>query len=101
MANSQKSGNSSDVILGSLWAEGAIIANTCYDYAEEWGSLMGTAFVARDLMTLVDAFEDDGMLRYWGKSSHPDDEMGFVRLTIYTRILLRYNPRSNCCFYVP
>jgi hypothetical protein len=33
---------------------------------ESIGSLLGTAFVARDLIQVVDGLEEDGMLRYWG-----------------------------------
>lgn len=29
---------------------------------------MGTAFVARDMMQIVDALKEDGLLRYWGVS---------------------------------
>ncbi|KAJ4231152.1 hypothetical protein FSOLCH5_004734 [Fusarium solani] len=31
--------------------------------------MLGTAFQARDLMQLVDALQEDGMLRYWGFSA--------------------------------
>jgi hypothetical protein len=59
--------NSSDVALGRLWARGAINANSCFRKANETGRLIGTAWVARDLISVVDAFEVDGMLRYWGE----------------------------------
>ncbi|KAH8666941.1 proteinase [Xylariales sp. PMI_506] len=60
--------NASDVALGRLWARGAINANLCYERANKTGALIGTAFVARDLMTVVDALDEDGLLRYWGFS---------------------------------
>lgn len=60
-------GNSSDVALGRLWARGAINADNCFKMANETGRLIGTAFVARDLMRVIDALEEDGMLRYWGE----------------------------------
>ncbi|OBT66462.1 hypothetical protein VE03_03590 [Pseudogymnoascus sp. 23342-1-I1] len=61
-------GNSSDVALGRLWARGTVNANICYEKAEKIGGLVGTAFVARDLMSVVDALNEDGKLRYWGFS---------------------------------
>ena len=33
------------------------------------GDLVGTAFVARDMMQFVDALDEDGLLRYFGESS--------------------------------
>jgi hypothetical protein len=60
-------GNSSDVALGRLWTRGVINANLCLRKANETGRLIGTAFVARDLISVVDALDEDGMLRYWGK----------------------------------
>lgn len=33
---------------------------------------MGTAFVVRDMMRIVDALGEDGMLRYWGVLTRPD-----------------------------
>lgn len=34
----------------------------------EASTLVGTAFAARDVMSIVDALGEDGMIRYWGKS---------------------------------
>jgi len=59
--------NSSDVALGRLWARGAINADLCFQQSKATGNLTGTAFVARDLISVVDALDEDGMLRYWGK----------------------------------
>ena len=65
--------NSSDVSLGTLWARGTIVSQECFDNANlgEGGSLISTAFVARDLMSVVDALGEDGMLRYWGELFNP------------------------------
>ncbi|KAH7324345.1 peptidase S33, tripeptidyl-peptidase [Stachybotrys elegans] len=60
--------NASDTALGSVWARGTLDAQECYEASRETGSLVGTAFVARDLMEVVDGLEGDGMLRYWGFS---------------------------------
>ncbi|KAI8713932.1 hypothetical protein NCS52_01239300 [Fusarium sp. LHS14.1] len=32
------------------------------------GQFLGTSFIARDMMQIVDALDEDGMLRYWGMS---------------------------------
>lgn len=60
-------GNSSDVALGRIWARGAINAELCFQKSNATGSLIGTAFTARDLISVVDALDEDGMLRYWGE----------------------------------
>jgi hypothetical protein len=31
--------------------------------------MIGTAYVARDIMRIVDTLESDGLLRYWGECS--------------------------------
>jgi hypothetical protein len=62
-----KFGNSSDVALRRLWAQGAINSDLCFQKSNATGSLIGTAFVARDLISVVDALDGDGMLRYWGE----------------------------------
>ncbi|RYP62594.1 hypothetical protein DL771_009673 [Monosporascus sp. 5C6A] len=60
--------NSSEVMLGRQWARAAIDAHMCFERAAETGSLISTAFVARDLMSVAEALEEDGLLRYWGFS---------------------------------
>jgi hypothetical protein len=44
-----------------------VFADTCYAANSNTGSLIGTAFTARDMMQIVDALGGDGLLRYWGK----------------------------------
>ncbi|KAK7954534.1 TAP-like protein-domain-containing protein [Apiospora saccharicola] len=61
--------NSSDATPGRLWAEAQVLANDCGSaLANTTGSLVGTAFTARDFMKVVDALGEDGLLRYWGFS---------------------------------
>jgi hypothetical protein len=67
MLNDLILGNSSDVALGRLWTRGAINADLCFQKSNAIGNLIGTAFVARDLISVVDALDQDGMLRYWGE----------------------------------
>lgn len=45
----------------------SLIGEECEQQGPELGTLVGTAFVARDMMQIVDALNDDGMLRYVGK----------------------------------
>lgn len=47
---------------------GKVIADGCYANSGQIGELLGTAFVARDAIQIVDALGEDGLLRYWGKA---------------------------------
>ncbi|SPO02593.1 related to hydrolases or acyltransferases (alpha/beta hydrolase superfamily) [Cephalotrichum gorgonifer] len=60
--------NASNTALGSVWAESQNRADACLHSQNTTGSLIGTAFTARDIMCAVDVLEDDGMLRFWGMS---------------------------------
>jgi hypothetical protein len=59
-------GDSSEFALGNLWANAGVLSNICYNKTKDTAALIGTAFVARDLMQVVDALQEDGLLRYWG-----------------------------------
>lgn len=85
--------NSSDVALGRLWSRGTVNANICYEKANNIGGLIGTAFVARDLMSVVDALDEDGKLRYWG--TEPSQSQ-ISRLTKAIRLLVWHNLGGNC-----
>ncbi|OTA99138.1 hypothetical protein M426DRAFT_257512 [Hypoxylon sp. CI-4A] len=63
-----KLASSSDTAVGQLWAEGEIIAGECYTQLTDIGDKVGMVFAARDMMSIVDALDEDGMLRYWGIS---------------------------------
>jgi hypothetical protein len=39
----------------------------CLNNTQEIGSLLGTAFVVRDMVRIIDALGEDGLLRYYGK----------------------------------
>ncbi len=43
-------------------------AEACYSTMNATGELIGTAFVARDMVEIIDALGEDGLLRYWGLS---------------------------------
>ncbi|KAH8664242.1 peptidase S33, tripeptidyl-peptidase [Xylariales sp. PMI_506] len=60
--------NSSDQAPARLWARAGVDANLCYERAQVNGSLISTPFTARDLISIVDALDEDGMLRYYGFS---------------------------------
>ena len=51
-----------------MWAHAKAINNICEEKRGDIGELVGTPFVARDMMKIVDALNEDGKLRYWGKS---------------------------------
>ncbi|KAJ0163248.1 putative hydrolase [Colletotrichum tanaceti] len=59
---------SSDNTPARLWASAKLYVDKCYERNKEVGGLVGTAFVARDMMQIVDALGEDGLLRYWGGS---------------------------------
>ena len=61
--------NASEVELGKVWAHQEWLAATCANSpnATAVGELIGTAFTARDMIQIVDALGEDGMLRFWGE----------------------------------
>uniref|UniRef100_A0A0C4BL31 Peptidase S33 tripeptidyl aminopeptidase-like C-terminal domain-containing protein n=1 Tax=Fusarium oxysporum (strain Fo5176) TaxID=660025 RepID=A0A0C4BL31_FUSOF len=40
----------------------------CYENHKDTGRFYGTTFVAKDLLAIVDALKEDGLLRFWGRS---------------------------------
>ncbi|KAK3663717.1 hypothetical protein LTR22_005418 [Elasticomyces elasticus] len=60
--------NASDTALGAVWAASGALAELCYENAGDVGRFVGTSFVARDIMQIVDALGEDGLLRYYGFS---------------------------------
>ncbi|KAF3022560.1 hypothetical protein E8E14_013001 [Neopestalotiopsis sp. 37M] len=60
--------DSTDKALGDVWALGGAIAQTCFNNTKDTAPYIGTAFVARDMMQIIDALGEDGLLRYWGIS---------------------------------
>lgn len=67
LSNSIQTPNVSDTQLGRSWAQAKANSELCLAQNNETASLLGTAFVARDLISVVDALGEDGMLRYWGQ----------------------------------
>lgn len=60
--------NSSDTAIGQIRAASVTFAESCRENAEDIGDLIGTGYVARDMMQIVDALNEDGLLHYWGFS---------------------------------
>lgn len=51
------------------WANSQVIANICQtkNNSTDVAELIGTTFIARDMMQIVDALNEDGLLRFWGE----------------------------------
>ncbi|KAL8754812.1 MAG: hypothetical protein Q9199_004083 [Rusavskia elegans] len=60
--------NSSDTAIGASRAVRAALAKSCEDNAKDIAELIGTGYVARDMMQIVDALHEGGLLNYWGFS---------------------------------
>ena len=62
---------SDEMGIGRQWAGSGLYAKYCSEgELKENGAYLSTAFTARDLMQIVDAVTDDGLLKYWGKELH-------------------------------
>jgi arabinogalactan endo-1,4-beta-galactosidase len=59
----------SNTALAETYANTQAYSNICQEKNKNnsKGGLVGTAFVARDLMQVVDALGEDGLLRFWGE----------------------------------
>ncbi|CRK40525.1 hypothetical protein BN1708_008250 [Verticillium longisporum] len=66
--NSGVASTASDVAEGQLWAAGTVYSNACLETQAKNSSLVNAPFYARDLISVVDALGEDGMLRFWGLS---------------------------------
>jgi pimeloyl-ACP methyl ester carboxylesterase len=60
--------NLTDFLFEGGWASAELFADTCYKKMNATGELIGTAFVVRDMVEIIDALGEDGLLRYWGLS---------------------------------
>jgi hypothetical protein len=72
-----------------VWARSTIYDQNCAAHQNKTGSLIGTAFVVRDLFQVVDALNEDGLLRYWGESL-PLHEHDFCGLQPLNKKGLKY-----------
>lgn len=58
------------VLENKAWHDASLFVNACAD-TEGNGKIarfMNTPFVARDMLAIVDALGEDGLLRFWGRS---------------------------------
>lgn len=60
--------NPYDLLTSGGWDNNAKFAEACFNSQQETGRFLGTTFVARDMLRIVDALNEDGMLRFWGRS---------------------------------
>jgi pimeloyl-ACP methyl ester carboxylesterase len=60
--------NMTEFFLDIGWDAAGLMAESVVAANNETGSLIGSAFVARDMLKMVDALCEDGMLRYYGWS---------------------------------
>ncbi|KAL8691914.1 MAG: hypothetical protein Q9224_004072 [Gallowayella concinna] len=60
--------NSSDTAIGAIWAARKTLVRSCLENAKDRGELVGTGYVARDMMQIVDALNEGGLLNYMGVS---------------------------------
>ncbi|KAF2022357.1 putative hydrolases or acyltransferase [Aaosphaeria arxii CBS 175.79] len=63
-----------EILKNKAWDDGKWYAEACAatEGNEEIGRFLGTAFVARDMLQIVDALNEDGKLRFWGRSYSTD-----------------------------
>lgn len=60
--------NESDATVGLLWSLKSSLASACVSNLGENATLLGTAFVARDMLRIVEGLGGDGLLNYFGFS---------------------------------
>jgi len=63
-----KPDESRNTTVGNLWNAVSLEIQVCYQRTAEIGRFIGTGYVARDMMQIVDSLKEDGLLRYWGVS---------------------------------
>ncbi|KAM0718309.1 hypothetical protein Q7P37_006641 [Cladosporium fusiforme] len=56
------------ILQNKAWHEAKAFTERCYEAQKETGRFLSTAFVARDLLAISEAVNDDGLLRLWGRS---------------------------------
>lgn len=61
-------GNLTGYFLDRGWDLAGAQADACYNTMNKTGQYIGTAFTARDMISIVDSLKEDGLLRYYGWS---------------------------------
>jgi pimeloyl-ACP methyl ester carboxylesterase len=67
-ANHLASANATDYFLNGGWETAVTLADACYETQNDTGQFLGTTSVAHDMLEIVDALGEDGLLRYYGWS---------------------------------
>jgi len=94
-------GNSLDLALGRLWGVTKLVSDDCYETQNKTGDLIGTAFVVRDMMQIVDAPDEDGLLRYWGEKTCKVTRPAYQANNLISfRLLVWYTIGRNSCCHV-
>lgn len=57
----------SDRATERLFAQAKVLADICAENLKEVGSYIGTAFTARDAMSIVDALDQGPLINYYGE----------------------------------
>ncbi|KAF4429390.1 hydrolase or acyltransferase (alpha beta hydrolase superfamily) [Fusarium acutatum] len=57
-----------DIVRNQTWGLAGTLADNCYESRQDTGRFIGTPFVARDMISIVDALGQGPMLNYWGVS---------------------------------
>ena len=60
--------NLTEYLFSGGWESVELFAEQCAKEMADTGSLISTAFVARDMVQIIDALSEDGLLRYWDMS---------------------------------
>jgi pimeloyl-ACP methyl ester carboxylesterase len=60
--------NLTKYLFSDGWEIVELFAEQCAKDMADTSSLISTAFVARDMVQIIDALSEDGLLRYWGMS---------------------------------
>lgn len=91
------------MVLGRLWSSASLVSDTCAQYtiSKQRGKLVSTVFTARDIMRIVDAVEDDGLLKYWGETPIEDKCRLETDSIIISRFFIRHSAGINPCSHVP
>ena len=88
-----------NLLVSEGWQNGKKMSNACDEAQKKTGSLLSTAFVARDMAQIIDSLNEDGKLRYWGMVQAHLHVKG--RELIHFRNFLWHHPWSHIRSHVP